>query len=167
MARLATLEFYPVAFNFSSAHFTLFSATSRERLHGHNYSVAASLTAKIHEPGLTFDYAIFKKKLTRLCEELDSYLILPGQSPYLKITERSDHYEVHFDSDQMFFLKKDTLILPIANTTLEDFSQWFIDRLTSDADFLKQNDIHALTIKVFNSPNQSGSAHFGAENTRE
>ncbi len=162
MSRSVVLEFYPEGFHFSAGHFTLFSATARERWHGHNYAVGARLVAKMSEPGLTLDYGIFKAKLREFCDELDSYFILPGRSPYLKITDQPNEYIVQFDQDRMVFLKKDALILPIENTTLEDLSQWFIDRFQAEHNFLLTYGIQALTIKVFNSAVQSGSASWEA-----
>ncbi len=160
MSRIVTLDFYPEAFGFNIAHFTMFSATERERWHGHNYSVAASITAKINEPGITFNYALFKERLTSLCQQLDCCFILPARSPYLKISENGDHYKVIFNNDEMSFLKKDVLLLPIANTTLEDFSQWFIDQLSEDKAFIETYGIQAMTVKVFNGPAQSARAEW-------
>ena len=157
-ARSVTLEFYREAFGFNVAHFTLFSSTERERWHGHNYSVYAAVTATINEPGITFDYAIFKKKLTALCASLNSYFVIAENSPYLDISAAGDYYHVTFNDDKMIFLKKDVLLLPIANTTLEDFSQWFIDQLAADQTFLRNYHIQEMVIKVFNGPTQSANA---------
>ncbi|MDC0574224.1 6-carboxytetrahydropterin synthase, partial [Luminiphilus sp.] len=45
MSQLATLHINKQAHKFSAAHFTIFSATDRERLHGHNYGVSARIVA--------------------------------------------------------------------------------------------------------------------------
>ena len=37
--RTTTLELYKEEMKFSAGHFTIFSATERENLHGHNFSV--------------------------------------------------------------------------------------------------------------------------------
>ena len=162
MSRLVTLDFYREGFGFHIAHFSLFSATERERWHGHNYSVSASLVARINEPGITFNYAIFKNKLSELCKQLDCYFILPAHSPYLNITEEGDSFRVIFHKDEMRFLKKDVLLLPIENTTLEDFSQWFIHQLSAEHDFIKKYGIQQLTVNVFNSTTQSARATWEA-----
>ena len=164
MSRTVTLDFYPEAFVFNIAHFTIFSPTHRERWHGHSYSVAASVTSRINEPGITFDYQLFKNKLSSICAKLNYYFILPERSPYLQITGRDDGYRVVFDGDEMVFLKKDVILLPIENTTLEDFSQWFIEQLSSDGAFIQKYGIAAMTVKVFNSRTQSASAHWAEKN---
>ena len=45
MSRLTTLYIDKEAHKFSAAHYTIFSASDRERLHGHNYSVSARIVA--------------------------------------------------------------------------------------------------------------------------
>ena len=42
---LTTINICKEALKFSGAHFTIFSATDRERLHGHNFRVRAEVTA--------------------------------------------------------------------------------------------------------------------------
>ena len=158
MTRMVTLEFYDAPYRFSAGHFTIFSATERERLHGHNYSVSASVRAAIREPGLTFDYTIFKKRLISLCQQVDRYFLLPKHSPYLHIQEEGDYYTVIFNHEKMLFLKCDVLMLPIENTTLEDLAQWFIQEITSDKSFIQAHAISAIDMKVFNGPEQSAGA---------
>ncbi|MDB3933713.1 6-carboxytetrahydropterin synthase, partial [Luminiphilus sp.] len=47
MTRLTTLHIEKEAHKFSAAHYTIFSATERERLHGHNYFVSVRIVAKM------------------------------------------------------------------------------------------------------------------------
>ena len=46
--------------HFSAGHFTIFSDTARENLHGHNWYVRARLLGVVGEGGLTFDYNVVK-----------------------------------------------------------------------------------------------------------
>jgi 6-pyruvoyltetrahydropterin/6-carboxytetrahydropterin synthase len=153
--KLATLKFYGGNLNFSIGHFTIFSATQRERLHGHNYRLEAAITAPLGEPGITFDYAIFREKLAGLCRKIHSRLLLPAQSPYLTITEEAEHYRVVFDKKYMLFLKEDIILLALRNITIEELSHWFIDQLSLEADFLRAYRIQEITIRVFNGPEHS------------
>ena len=56
---------------FSGAHFTIFSATERERLHGHNFKVSLLLTADVGDNGMCFSYVEIKTRLRKLCAQLD------------------------------------------------------------------------------------------------
>ena len=87
MESLTTIELSKEYLKFSAAHFTIFSATERERLHGHNFKVAAKLTAPVGDNGMCFSYRIFKDKLESLCLELDEYMLLSANSPHLRISE--------------------------------------------------------------------------------
>ena len=66
MERLTTIYIDKESHKFSAAHFTIFSASERERLHGHNFSVAARIVAPVDANGLTGDYAVYKAQLKKL-----------------------------------------------------------------------------------------------------
>ena len=64
--------------NFSVGHFTIFSKSHRENLHGHNYRLAATIDAPVEREGLTFDYNLIKKTIKALCDEIDErFCFLP------------------------------------------------------------------------------------------
>ena len=156
--RLSTIELSKEDMKFSSGHFTIFSATERERLHGHNFSVSASITAEVLDNGMCFDYGVYKKMLRQLCDEWDEYVILPALSPHIKIEEDAEHVYVIFNNRRMPFLREDTLILPIANATLEEFSRLLLEKLTARPEDLMHYKVHALTVKVGSGPGQTASA---------
>src|ERR1700722_3307154 len=128
-----TIELTKENLEFAAGHFTIFSAQTRERLHGHNFRVAARIAARI-EPDLemAFDYGVYKEILGSLCKQLDSYFLLPAESPYLKIEEEGDYYFAYFHEDKIPFLKKDVLILPLKNITVEALARWFVKQLVDD-----------------------------------
>lgn len=153
--KLATLKFYGGNLSFSAGHFTIFSATQREHLHGHNYRLEAAITAPLGEPGIAFDYAIFRQKLAGLCRQLHSRLLVPAQSPYLRIEETEEHYRITFNQKYMLILKEDVLLLALSNITIEELSHWFIDQLLLEQNFIRDYRIQAIAIKVFNGPEHS------------
>ena len=161
--KLATLKFYGGNLSFSAGHFTIFSATQRERLHGHNYRLEASITAPLNEPGIAFDYAIFRNKLADLCRKIHARLLLPSLSPYLKIIELEEHYKVVFNDQYMLFLKEDVLILELSNITIEELSHWFIDQIKKEQDFLRNYQIQEMMIKVFNGPEHSAKTKWNSD----
>ena len=71
MMQSTTIEISKEYLHFAAAHFTLFSDTERENLHGHNFQVTLDAEAPIAEDGLTFDYNILKKALKQMCDDLD------------------------------------------------------------------------------------------------
>ncbi len=156
--RLTTIDLHMQALKFSAAHFTIFNATERERLHGHNYAVTCRITAPVGDEGLTCDYAIFKKKLFALVDGLDEYTLIAKHSPHLRIEDEEPFYKIHFDNHYMMLRKSETILLPISNATVEEFSFYVLSKLCEDAGFLKQHDVRKLEITVASGPGQHGSA---------
>ena len=154
---VTTLELDAEEMNFAAAHFTLFSATTRERLHGHNYRLFVAITTVIQDNGLAFDYAIYKEKLINLCQALNSYLLLPQFSPHLKIEENDANYQVTFNGEEMTFLKCDTVILPIRNVTIEELAHYFAAEIIKDED-CKRYEITKIVTRISNGPGQSAEA---------
>jgi 6-pyruvoyltetrahydropterin/6-carboxytetrahydropterin synthase len=161
-ARLARIEVAKQAMNFSAAHFTIFSATEREDLHGHNFQLACSVTAPVDDTGLMFDYAIIKRRLRALCDEIDEKMLLPAHSPFLEITDEAGYTIAHFNGERIPFLPRDVLVLPIANTTVEEFSHYFLDKILQVPEIMAHG-LTEITVKVSSSPGQDGCAQWSAE----
>ena len=140
---------------FSAGHFTIFSATERERLHGHNFTVEVDIEARMLGNGMCFDYGLYKDRVVALCRELNEWVILPTRSPHLRIKEDGDHVYAHFNGQRIPFLRSDVLLLPIANATLEEFAWWFLQRLAEDRDALRAHAIDAIEVRVLSGPGQS------------
>lgn len=128
-AILTRIEISKDYLNFSAGHFTLFSATERENLHGHNFRVRCAVTARVGEGGLTFDYVILKRALKALCDALDERVLLPLESPYLRIEHRDGLVLAHFADERIPFLDRDVLLLPIRNVTIEELAPLLLARL--------------------------------------
>lgn len=155
---LSTVELYKENMKFSIAHFTIFSATEREDLHGHNYTVAVALDVLVLEDGLAFDYRDYKEKIRNVCRSLNRTTLLPTRSRYLRVEEEENYYCAYFANEKLYFLKRDVTLLPLTNITVEELSRWFVEQLTKDTADLQKNNIQAITVKVFSGPGQCGSA---------
>lgn len=161
MGRFAIVELHKDELHFSAGHFTIFSETERENLHGHNYNVDVALHVALNDNGMAFDYRLYKNKLLALCQQLDRRFLLPAHSKYLKIEDTDDLIYAHFGKERIPFLKRDVTILPVTNVTIEELSHWFLHKLTLDEIELKRHKIQGITVKVFNGPGQSGSSRWG------
>ncbi len=163
MHRLTTIELFKEYLNFSAAHFTVFSATERERLHGHNFSVYAAITAPVTDNGMTADYGLFKNKLKQLCEELDEYTLIAGDSPHLQIARQDGEVLVNFGNDLLRFPEGDCIVLPIRNTTVEEFSHYLLQKLVADVDIVEDYFVTSIVVKVSSGAGQYGSAEWRRE----
>lgn len=107
-------------FKFSAAHFTLFSGGRAELLHGHNYRVRVELAGNdLDEEGLLVDLESFKKELRKICAGLDSRTLLPGETTRLDWSREDGAIEVRCGERLYRFPADDTLVLPLANTSME------------------------------------------------
>jgi len=159
MSRLTTIELHKESMKFSAGHFTILSKTKRERLHGHNFSVHAIISAMLHDDtGMTFDYREYKNKLQHLCHQLNESFLIPSQSPFARIESDDKHYFIHFNEEIIPFLKSDITLLALKNITVEELSLWFIEQLLKDNASCEAYDIQEITIKVFTGPGQSGAS---------
>lgn len=119
-------------FKFSCSHFTIFSEDTAERLHGHNYQVAVHLKVGEIDPklGFAFDFNLVKPHIKEICDRLDEYILVPINSPYLKIQEDGDQVNVCFAKKNYSFPKADTFLLPVTNISTEELAKYFGDRLS-------------------------------------
>lgn len=151
--RRTSIEIAKEDMHFAAAHFTVFSATRRENLHGHNFFVTATLDGPIDDGGLCFDYNIVKSKLRELSASLDEVVLLPTESPYLDIEEGDDHVTVAFADERLSFLRRDVKLLAVRNITVEELAHWFVAQLTASADFAEL-PVDALDLRVSSGPGQ-------------
>lgn len=155
MERLTTLFIDKESHKFSAAHYTIFSSNERERLHGHNYSVSVRIVAPIGPNGFSADYNVYKSRLKALCDDLDEYLLLAGDSPHQSIDEAGAYYRVAFAGEEMMFLRSDTQVLPISNATVEEFSHYLLQRLLQVSE---GEDLREIELCVASGPGQRASA---------
>jgi len=159
--RYSRIEISKHALNFSVAHFTIFSATERENVHGHNFQVECDICAPVHDDGLTMDYGVIKRVLRTLCDELDEKVLLPGKSPHLEIITEGDYRVALFNDERIPFLHRDVLVLPIANSTVEELSHYLLQKVLNTPE-LSDRGIREVTVRVSSSPGQTGAAQWSA-----
>ena len=156
-----TIEISKEYLHFAAAHFTLFSATERENLHGHNFQVTLDADAPMQEDGLTFDYNILKKAVKQLCDDLDEQVLMPARSPYLEIDEQDDYTYVVFNGERIPFLQRDLTLLPIRNITVEELAQYLLAKLLERED-IKALDIDNMLLRCASGEGQWASAKWSS-----
>lgn len=161
MPRTTVIELYKEDMKFSAGHFTIFSKDHRERLHGHNFTLFAALTVRLDDgDGLGVDYGIYKKKLFSLCQAWNEIFLLPGCSPHLHLRETETHLYATFAGEEIPFLKRDVLVLPVPNVTLEELAHLLLDKVRAVRDEQGHAQIEGIRIKVFSGPGQNASAEW-------
>lgn len=164
--RETEIELYKESFKFSSGHFTIFSKTERENLHGHNFTVSIAIKSLVEKGGMTFNYSDAKKKIQELCAELNEYFLIPEFSEFLEINKDGKYYKIKFNDEELLFLERDIKILPVENITVEELSYYFLNRfIESFVDKIHNKDlITEVKARVFSGPGQNGSARWSKNN---
>jgi 6-pyruvoyltetrahydropterin/6-carboxytetrahydropterin synthase len=154
-----TIEISKDYLHFNSAHFTIFSATEREDLHGHTFYVTATVDSAIGDDGLAFDYNLFKTRLLGLCDQLDEKVLLPQHSPHLRLREEQNYLVAEFADERIPFLPRDVLTLPVRNITVEELAPWFLGRLRDD-EAIAALALTRILIRVSSGPGQWAGAEW-------
>jgi len=138
-----------LSFKFAAAHFVL-GETGCERLHGHNYLVEVQVYGEQDEKkNLVIDFLELKPFVRQFVEELDHMILLPDDNPHLKIVKKDNEYFVDFipKNKKYVFPVYDVVLLPIKNTTVEEFARLLADKLRPL--FKKHANIEEIEVGVF------------------
>lgn len=164
MARTTTIELHKEEMKFSAGHFTIFSATHRENLHGHNFTVYVALTGSVVENGLLSDYGPLKRKIIERCRSWNETFLLPARSPHLRL-ERDARGDVlaRFHDEELRFLARDVTLLPVENVTLEELARVFGEELVGDGAELRKDRITQVVVKCASGPGQWSSWEWQAD----
>ncbi len=117
---------------FSAAHFITFGGNICERLHGHNYRVAAEVEGPLDENRYVIDFIALRDALRAIVAELDHYMLLPTRHPTIKVVENDCQIVVTFEDRQWVFPRGDCKLLPVENTTAELLARYIGRRLLDD-----------------------------------
>jgi len=109
---------------FSAAHFiTLKDGSLCERLHGHNYRVAAEVFGPLDESQCVIDFIALRDTLADLTLALDHHVLLPTASPHIRVTADEQSVEAIFQDRRWLFPRGDCVLLPVENTTAEKLAE--------------------------------------------
>src|SRR4029079_1581885 len=81
---------------FSAGHFITFNGDVCERLHGHNYRVAAEVFGPLDENQYVMDFIALRDALKSLVDDLDHRVLLPTEPPMIRVIEDEREVEATF-----------------------------------------------------------------------
>jgi 6-pyruvoyltetrahydropterin/6-carboxytetrahydropterin synthase len=114
---------------FCSGHFITFDGSECERLHGHNYRVAAELDGPLDENSYLFDFVALKNIMRRLTDELDHFMLVPTKSKQIRVEESAKSVRLTFKDREWILPRADCVLLPIENTTAELLAKYLAQGL--------------------------------------
>jgi 6-pyruvoyltetrahydropterin/6-carboxytetrahydropterin synthase len=108
---------------FSAGHFITFGGHC-ERLHGHNYHVAAEVRGPLDANYLVIDFLLVRDKLREIVLALDHYMLLPASHPEIRVADDGREVTVTYADRRWVFPSGDCRILPVPNTTSEMLARY-------------------------------------------
>jgi 6-pyruvoyltetrahydropterin/6-carboxytetrahydropterin synthase len=114
---------------FSAAHFITFNGNVCERLHGHNYRVAACVHGPLDENHYVIDFIALRDSLQAILLELDHHMLLPTEHPAIRVTHDDREVTATFENRRWVFPLDDCVLLPVPNTTAELLARYIGQRL--------------------------------------
>ncbi len=114
---------------FSAAHFITFNGNVCERLHGHNYRVAAHVHGPLDANRYVVDFIALRDSLQDILLELDHHMLLPTDHTSIRVVPDDREVTVTFGDRRWVFPRGDCVLLPIPNTTAELLARYIGQRL--------------------------------------
>jgi 6-pyruvoyltetrahydropterin/6-carboxytetrahydropterin synthase len=113
---------------FSAAHFITF-AGGCEPLHGHDYRVAAEVSAALGPDQCVVDFLALSQLLKTILRGWDHAVLLPAAHPSIRVAAAASEVEVTLDQRRWVFPRAECRLLPLANTTAELLAEHLALRL--------------------------------------
>jgi 6-pyruvoyltetrahydropterin/6-carboxytetrahydropterin synthase len=145
---------------FSAAHFLALSDGQCEPLHGHNYRVAAELSAPLDEEQYVLDFAVVADALRGILGELDHAVLLPTQHPAISVRGEGEEVEARLGPRRWVFPQGDCRLLPLAATTVECLAE-YIGRRLIDAIRSRGKRLDLVRIELEESPGRAAICELG------
>ena len=145
---------------FSVSHMTVFPDGSKEKLHGHNFSVTVALELRDTSLANFIDIGIVKRAVEGLCREWNEHLLLPEKCPALEILRRESEVEFKLCGKRYVVPAEDAIFLPIENVVVENLSAEIARRLIENLGPVLRPDVVAgVEVEVREAPGQGGSTY--------
>jgi 6-pyruvoyltetrahydropterin/6-carboxytetrahydropterin synthase len=109
---------------FSAAHFITFAGDICERLHGHNYRLAAEVSGPLDENAYVIDFIALRDELRAIVATLDHFVLLPTGHGRIHVEANDREVVATFEDRRWVFPRGDCVLLPVPNTTAEMLARY-------------------------------------------
>lgn len=147
-------------YKFSCAHMTVFPDGSKERLHGHNYTVAIALELSDVSFAKIIPFAAIRAALAELCSAWKERVLVAEENPHFQLVRREpEEIEFRLCGKRYVLPSEDVLLLPIDNIAVEPLAGHCAELLRQRlAAILALPHVRTLEVTVAESPGQGATA---------
>ena len=139
---------------FSVAHMTVFPDGTKERLHGHNYTVAVEIEVERIELEAMIPFTSIKTAIGELCATFKERVLIAERNPFLTIIADGPELELTLCGERYVFPRADVLLLPIDNVSVEALASYAATQLASR---LALATARAISVTIEESPGQGST----------
>jgi len=145
-------------YKFSCAHMTVFADGTKERLHGHNYTVAVALEVTRVDGDAMIPFAPLKAALAELCAEWKEHVLLAARNPRFELVRDDAELEFRLCGARYVLPRGDALLLPVENISVEALAAHVATRLRDRlAQVLAGPHVRTLEVTIEESPGQGST----------
>jgi 6-pyruvoyltetrahydropterin/6-carboxytetrahydropterin synthase len=142
-------------YKFSCAHMTVFPDGSKERLHGHNYTLAIAIEVDSVALDAMIPFSSIKKSLADLCAAWKERVLVAQHNPHLQILRDDNELEFRLCGDRYVMPRSDALLLPIDNISVEALAAYVLQLLEPQ---VRGPHVRNVVVTVEESPGQGATA---------
>jgi 6-pyruvoyltetrahydropterin/6-carboxytetrahydropterin synthase len=144
-------------YKFSCAHMTVFPDGTKERLHGHNYTIAVAVDVDTVALAAMIPFTPIKQALADLCAAYKERVLLAEHNPHFTVLRDDRELEFTLCGDRYVLPRGDALLLPVDNISVEALAQHIASLLQTKLTVLAAPQVRALEVTVEESPGQGAS----------
>ena len=145
-------------YKFSCAHMTVFPDGTKERLHGHNYTVAIAIDLDRADFGTMIPFAPIKAALADLCAAWKERVLIAVNNPFTKLVRDDDaELELTVCGQRYVLPRGDALLLPIDNISVEALAAHAAAILFERISVLDAPHVRGLEVTIAESPGQGAT----------
>lgn len=136
---------------------TVFADGTKERLHGHNYTVAVVLEVDRIDLASMIPFTPIKVAIRELCAAWKEHLLLAARNPWLTIVRDADELEFTLCGQRYVVPRGDALLLPIDNISVEALAAHVADLIRGKLAAASLPAAATLEVTIEESPGQGAS----------
>ena len=136
---------------------TVFPDGTKERLHGHNYTVALAIELSRIDFESMIPFAPIKAAIGELCAELKERVLVATKNPHYVLVRDDNELEFKLCGERYVLPRQDALLLPIDNISVEALASHIATRLLERLTVLDASYVKALEVTIEEYPGQGAS----------
>ena len=136
---------------------TVFPDGTKERLHGHNYTIAIAIEVERVDLPAMLPFSPLKAALGELCAAWKERVLIAQHNPHLVIVRDDHELEFTLCGDRYVMPRGDALLLPIDNISVEALAAHVATLLRARLPLLDAAHVQAFEVTVEESPGQGST----------